>query len=149
MAIIEFIDDLVSTGPKLIPTDPFSKAKVMEIVNTLVADTHPIIVHFSNSKEYDEELKTKRCIEAVLKGFHTVETLLSRQDSTKTEWKYCVGNELTLADLILEPQIFVASRFPYGDLNKFPRIKAIHEHLSSLPAFIRAGPSNQPDYPKK
>lgn len=146
LAIIEFIDSIVPTGPKLIPIDPFLRARVYEIALTIVADNHPLVVYITNSKETPAESEIQPTIDVILKGLTTVETLLSREE--KSEWKYSVGNELTLADIVLEPHVRVAKRFNIN-LDNFPKIVSIHEHISQLPAFVLASPENQPDAPKK
>ncbi|XP_030764867.1 probable maleylacetoacetate isomerase 2 [Sitophilus oryzae] len=60
--------------------------------------------------------------------------------------KYCVGDEITLADCCLIPQVFNARRF-HVDLRPFPIILRIDRELETHPAFLAAHPSNQPDCP--
>ena len=74
--------------------------------------------------------------------FHlAIEKLLS-----SSAGKYCVGDEITLADCCLVPQIFNARRF-HVDLRPFPTILRIDRHLENHPAFTAAHPNNQPDCP--
>lgn len=70
-----------------------------------------------------------------------VEKLLS-----SSAGKYCVGDEITLADCCLIPQIFNARRF-LVDLRPFPTILRVDRHLENHPAFTAAHPNNQPDCP--
>ena len=58
--------------------------------------------------------------------------------------RFCVGNEPTLADVCLVPQVFNALRFNV-DMKKYPKIAAVYEHCNTLDAFIDAAPQNQPD----
>ena len=58
--------------------------------------------------------------------------------------KYCVGDEITLADVFLVPQMLNAERFGC-DLTRWPNINAICANLKEIPEFERAHPSNQPD----
>lgn len=60
--------------------------------------------------------------------------------------KYCIGDEITLADCCLIPQVFNARRF-HVDLRPFPIILRIDRELERHPAFLAAHPSNQPDCP--
>jgi maleylacetoacetate isomerase len=59
--------------------------------------------------------------------------------------KYCVGDEITLADCFLVPQVYNANRFKV-DLNKFPTIKRINDELLQTEAFKKAHPDAQPDF---
>lgn len=62
----------------------------------------------------------------------------------KTAGKYCYGDEVSLVDICLIPQVYNAKRFGV-DLSKFPTISAICDELEKLPAFQKAHPSVQPD----
>ena len=58
--------------------------------------------------------------------------------------KFCIGDDISIADLCLVPQIYNANRFNV-DMEKYPTIKKIGENLNRLAAFQKAHPSNQPD----
>ena len=57
---------------------------------------------------------------------------------------YCVGNEVTLADCMLVPQVYNARRFDMT-LDDYPTIARIVANCEQLQAFIKAAPANQPD----
>ncbi|MNC88027.1 Maleylpyruvate isomerase [compost metagenome] len=57
---------------------------------------------------------------------------------------YCLGDEVTLADVCVIPQIFNAHRFK-APLDDCPRLLAIEQACLKLPAFDQARPENQPD----
>jgi glutathione S-transferase len=57
---------------------------------------------------------------------------------------YCFGEQVTLADVCLVPQIFNAQRFNC-DLTPYPRLMAIAQNCNQLPAFSDAAPQKQPD----
>ncbi len=73
--------------------------------------------------------------------FGALEKLLS-----KTSGKCCVGDEITIADICLVPQVFNAHRFGI-DTNQFPIINRINKHLLQNKAFIESHPHKQPDCP--
>ncbi|KAI9916565.1 hypothetical protein PsorP6_016847 [Peronosclerospora sorghi] len=73
------------------------------------------------------------------RGFQALETELA-----KTAGTFCFGDEITLADLYLQPQVYNANRFGV-DMAKYPTIARVSGELESLPAFERAHPSKQPD----
>ena len=73
------------------------------------------------------------------KGLKSVEILVQ-----KSHGKFCVGNEISMADFCLVPQVYNANRFKV-DMEQFPVIQKIMENLEKLEAFIKAHPDNQPD----
>jgi len=56
-----------------------------------------------------------------------------------------MGAEVSLADCCLVPQVANAIRMGC-DLDAYPRVRAVYEHCTALPAFIQAAPQQQPDY---
>jgi maleylacetoacetate isomerase len=77
----------------------------------------------------------------VTAGFQGLEIQASRHSHAR---RYCFGDEVSLADICLVPQIYNARRFD-TDLSSFPTLVAISTHLESLPAFAAARPEVQPD----
>jgi len=57
-----------------------------------------------------------------------------------------LGDAVTLADVLLVPQIFNARRFDCR-LDHVPAVMRIFDACMELPAFIDAQPSRQPDMP--
>lgn len=62
--------------------------------------------------------------------------------------KCCVGDDVSMADLCLVPQVFNAKRFGV-DMANFPLISRINGHLESVDAFKAAHPDLMPDAPAK
>lgn len=76
-------------------------------------------------------------------GFTAVENMLS-----KSAGQFCVGDEFSVADCFLLPQVVNARK--YGvDMNKYPLILKIEENMLKLSAVQDALPQNQPDAPKQ
>jgi maleylacetoacetate isomerase len=73
------------------------------------------------------------------KGMQALEEVLKTSSG-----KYCVGDEVTLADACLVPQVFNCARFSVS-LEPYPLVKAISDALFELPEFKAAHPTNQPD----
>ncbi len=61
-----------------------------------------------------------------------------------TAGKFCFGDQLTMADCCLIPQVYNAKRFQI-DLSAYPLIEAVYAQCMILPAFIEAAPEQQPD----
>ena len=78
--------------------------------------------------------------ETNIKGLTVFETLLK-----ESAGKYCVGDEVTLADAFLIPQLYNAMRFGLEEATEFPTIHKVAEELSLLPEFEKAHCDNQSD----
>ncbi|GAB1297667.1 Maleylacetoacetate isomerase [Apodemus speciosus] len=63
-----------------------------------------------------------------------------------TAGKYCVGDEVSMADVCLVPQVANAERFKV-DLSPYPTISHINKALLALEAFQVSHPCRQPDTP--
>jgi len=127
----------------LLPQDPLHRAKVREIMQAIGSDIQPIqnlrvlnkIAQITESDKQKVEW-AKYWIEEGLKG---VEHVL-----TKSAGKYAVGDEITLADVCLVPQVYNAIRFGVP-IEQFPTIARVYTMLGELDAFKKAHPSLQPD----
>jgi glutathione S-transferase len=56
---------------------------------------------------------------------------------------FCFGDEPTLADICLVPQVYNAKRYEV-DLGPFPTIRRINDHCQDIEAFAKAAPQHQP-----
>ena len=79
-----------------------------------------------------------------MEGFSALEKLLAQD---KHRDSFCYGNQPTLADCYLIPQVYSARRFKV-DLTPYPNILAIDAHCHTLKAFRDAAPENQSDAPQ-
>lgn len=145
MAIIDYLDN---THPitRLIPTDNIDRSRVLELANVIACDMHPvnnlrILGYLKKEFGISEEQKNNWYQHWINEGFTAVETLLSKYG----HGVYCFGEQPTLADCCLVPQVANALRFGC-DLSAFPKVLAIYEHCQKQPAFQQAAPDKQPDY---
>jgi maleylacetoacetate isomerase len=77
----------------------------------------------------------------IAEGFRSLEIMVKRQSKAA---RRCFGDETSIADVCLVPQMFNARRLNV-DLAPFPTLTAICSELESLPAFAAARPEVQPD----
>lgn len=63
-----------------------------------------------------------------------------------TSGQFCVGDDITLVDICLIPQLYNALRFGV-DIKKYEKIFEIYSKCIKLDAFVKASPEKQPDYP--
>jgi maleylacetoacetate isomerase/maleylpyruvate isomerase len=61
---------------------------------------------------------------------------------------YCFGDQVTMADVFLIPQIITSQRFKV-DTSKYPFLMKIFDNCQKLEAFSRAHPFRQPDTPEE
>ena len=76
----------------------------------------------------------------ITEGFAAIEAALQ-----SSAGKFCVGDEPTMADFCLIPQVYNAKRFGV-DLAQFPTIMRINDAFEKLPFAILAHPNSQPDF---
>jgi len=139
VAILEYLDERFP-DPPLLPTCSFLKARVrrcVEIVNSGIQPLHNLgILRELKAAGVDEQAWARRAIE---RGFTALEA-----EAIESQSRYLIGDEPTLADVFLVPQMFAARRFAV-DLPAFPNLSRIEKALNELPAFIAAHPERQPD----
>ena len=142
LAILEWLDETYPQSP-IIAGSAWQKAKIRNISYAIACDIHPVnnlrvLKYLSNELNVDDEAKNKWYRHWIEVGFEKIELMLS--DSSD----YCVGDQPTLADICLVPQVFNALRFKV-DMAAYPKIAAIYERCNKLAAFDDAAPQNQPD----
>lgn len=147
LAILDYLDSRYPE-PRLTPVDPIQRARVLELVNVIACDIHPVNnlrvqLYLKNILGVTEDQKNIWYRHWAAQGFSVVERLLTRQQDTP----YCFGAQPTLADCCLVPQVWSAARAGC-DIAAYPRIDRIYRHCMAQPAFIQAAPEQQADAPK-
>jgi len=145
LAILEYLDE-VYPEPPLLPATPRDRARVRGIANLVACDIHPInnlrVLQFLEKEMGQGDNARKNWYHYWLEhGFGALETLLADHPSTGI---FCEGDEPTIADICLVPQVYNARRFEV-DISLYPTIARIEEACLSVPAFADAAPENQPD----
>ncbi|KAH8382499.1 hypothetical protein KR009_003901 [Drosophila setifemur] len=141
VAIMHYLEE-TRPEPSLLPQDPAQRAKVREIVELICSAIQPL----QNVGVLDRVGNDKRlewAQEWITRGFTALEKVLSQSAG-----KFCVGNELTMADVCLVPQFFNANRYKV-DLSPYPTIVKLAEDLGKLESFKSCHPYLQPDCPPK
>ena len=147
-AILEWLEE-AHPAPALLPADPLERAHVRAMAALIGCDIHPlnntsvltrIKLEFSASEEHVGEWYRHW----IKLGFNALEHQVAKHPDTA----YVFGDEPTLADVMLVPQMANARRFK-TDLSPFPRLVAWDERARAHPAFIKAAPENQKDAVKQ
>ncbi len=140
-AILSYLDSLYPHA-KLLPADPFQAAKIQSVVDMIACDIHPvcnlrILNYLTDILTVDSEQTVAWYRHWIVLGFEALETLLNKT-------QYCFGEQPTLADVYLIPQVYNALRFEV-DMASFPKIMNAYQNCNQLDAFIDAKPENQVD----
>ncbi|XP_056408178.1 maleylacetoacetate isomerase isoform X2 [Hyla sarda] len=138
LAIIEYLEE-TRPHPPLFPRDPIRRAQCREISDLIASGIQPVQNLAVLQRVGDGKLEWAQHF--ITKGFQALEVLLRN-----TAGRYCVGDEVTMADLCLVPQVVNADRFKV-DLRPYPTISRINQALLQLEAFQVSHPSRQPDTP--
>ena len=145
MAIIEYLDER-HPEPALLPDDLTGRARVRQLAQVVACDIHPInnlkVLNYLIQElgvTDDDRLKWYR--HWVHQSFRGLEVLVSISPAAS---KFCHGNQPTLADLCLVPQLYNARRFEV-DLSAYPNLVRIDETCRAMDAFANAAPERQPD----
>jgi maleylacetoacetate isomerase len=145
LAIIEYLDE-TRPEPPLLPVAPPARARVRGIALAIACEIHPlnnlrVLNYLREQLKQDDSGIGTWYRHWVTEGFRGLE-LQAREFSASG--RYCFGDAVSLADVLLVPQMFNARRFK-TDLAPFPTLVGISTHLEALPAFAAARPEVQPD----
>lgn len=142
-AIIAYLDE-VYPQPPILPEDPFLRAKARGIADTIVSQVQPIqnLGIFKRLKAINAQVDTKIWArDWITDQFGPLEQMINSSCG-----KYCVDDNVTLADICLVPQVYNAKRFGV-DMSKFPTISLITDRLMELEPFQTSAPERMPDCP--
>lgn len=144
LAIVEYLEERHPLPP-LLPQGAEDRAWVRAIALAVACDIHPlnntrVLGYLKNTLGLDEPTRNTWYAHWIQLGFDALEPMLVGRASGR----FCLGDEPTLADVFLVPQVFNARRLDIP-LDPWPRIAAITESCMALAAFDAAQPSRQPE----
>jgi maleylpyruvate isomerase len=148
MAILELVEELFPLPPML-PDDPLERAEARAFAQLIVSDLHPI--NNNRVRKYLAEAIGANDGQVgnwyrhwVAVAFESLEATLRRRSRTR----FCFGDDPSLAEACLVPQVDNARRFGC-DLAPYGRLVEVDAECRTLPAILAAAPEMQPDYPKR
>ena len=145
LAICEYLEE-AWPQPPLLPAGPRDRAAVRAMALAVACDIHPLnnlrVQQYLRAEfGQGDEGVTRWTHHWISRGFQALEQLVSRHSR---DGRHCYGATVTLADAFLVPQLYNARRVQL-DLAPYPGLRAVAQHLESLPAFAAARPEAQPD----
>ncbi len=146
VAILELLEELAPEIP-LYPKDPFERARargIVEIINSGIQPLHNLNVLHRVSP--DEGARAEWSRHFIAKGLGALEAVLTAVETAGVKGKFALGDQFTVADVCLAPQLYGAKRFSI-DLTPFPRVARAGEAALATEAVQAGLPEKQVDAP--
>ncbi|XP_021756262.1 glutathione S-transferase 2-like [Chenopodium quinoa] len=142
LAILMYLEDKYPQN-QLLPADPCRRALNLQAASIVSCSMQPLhmksVLEDIEKKVGQEESITWSQI-VIEKGFSTLEKLLK-----DFAGRYSTGDEVSMADVFLAPQISIAMDRFKTDMSKYPTLRRVYESCEAMPEFQASIPERQPD----
>ncbi len=144
-AILEYLEERFPE-PTFLPGDAVRRARARQLAQIVTCDIQPltnlrVLAYLRNVFKADQNALSIWFRHWLLDGLDALELWLTADRGASN---YCVGDDVSLADICLVPQIYQARRFKLP-LDDFPRLCDIEAACMELAAFRNAQPPPPPD----
>ena len=141
VAILTYLEQRFPDVP-LLPFEPVARAQVLGLVEAINSGVQPLqnlsVLKRIEALGADRLAWGREVVERGLAGFQTL--------TEPHRGAFCFGDEVTLADVLLVPQLYNARRFGC-DLEPLAPLVEIEARCAALDAFRAAHPDAQSDCP--
>ena len=142
LAIIDYLESY-APSPPLLPRAPFLRARARQLAEMINAGIQPlqnsgVLARVKNELGGDDAAWARHYIARGLAALELV--------AAETAAAFLVGEAVSIADVLLVPQLYNARRFGV-DLAPFPLLGRVEAACVTLPAFADSHPDKQPDAP--
>ena len=149
LAILEYLDEK-HPDPPLLPKELHARAHARAIAQMVAMDAHPFIVprvrkYLEQELHLDEAARATWVRHWLDEGSRAVEAVLAKDPRTA---RFCVGDQVTIADICLAAHLTSARLFGGRDPNDYPVAGRIYANCMAIEAFAAEHPLRQPDAPK-
>lgn len=139
LAILELLEELVP-APPIMPQDPLLRARSRQLAEIVNSGIQPLqnlsVIQYLKEQNVDTKAFCQHWIERGLRGYQSI--------AQETFGEFSIGDEPTIADFCLIPQLYNARRFEV-DLEPFALLTEIEAAANELAMFGQAAPEAQPD----
>ena len=141
MAIMGYLDQRFPTTP-LLPAEADARSHVIALALTVACDIHPlnnlrVLKYLKDELGLEQEARDDWYRHWVSEGLSALETLAAPRSG-----KFLFGDNPTMADICLVPQLYNARRFGVP-LEGYPTLLRADENASKLEPFAAAHPDRQ------
>ncbi|NQZ30963.1 MAG: maleylacetoacetate isomerase [Oceanospirillaceae bacterium] len=145
LAICEYLDEAYPQSFALITGNPKQRCVIRAFALAIACEIHPVnnlrvLKYLQADMKVDEASKTQWYQHWVNTTFTALERQLSQRTNTSP---FCFGDQPTLADVCLIPQIYNAKRFEV-DMSQYPLLLDIDRNCQAIDAFAKAHPDYLP-----
>lgn len=150
LAIIEYLDEAFADTPPLVWGSALQRARIRSLALTVACDIHPVanlrvLSHLRAELAQDDDGISRWCHHWMMIGFSAFEAALVQPiDASCRAGQHCVGDAVSMADVVLVPQVFNAQRFGV-DMSGYPETMKRFHAAMALEAFEGAQPARQAD----
>ena len=150
LAILEYLEEKYPQ-PAILPKKLHARAHARAIAQMMAMDAHPFMVprvrkYLEQDLRLDEPTRMSWIRHWVDLASNAVEETLARDPRTG---KFCVGDEVTVADLCLAAHLTSAKVLLGRDPSDYPNAGRIYATCMAMEAFSSEHPLRQPDAPAK
>jgi maleylacetoacetate isomerase/maleylpyruvate isomerase len=141
MAILDYLDRIAE--PRLTPTNPIARARVLAAAHTVAMDIHPVnnlrvLAYLKSTLGHSQDEAIAWMRHWMVAGFDAYQAMI------EPDARFSFGDTPDVADLCLTGQMINAHRWGL-DLAPYKRLTAIEQACLQIPAITAAMPENQPD----
>ncbi|MCB1555135.1 MAG: maleylacetoacetate isomerase [Xanthomonadales bacterium] len=147
ISIMEYLEEYFPENP-IMPSTARERARVRSLAQIVACDIHPlnnlrVLQHLEKECAMPQPERDAWVRKWIEEGFDSLEALLADNPSTGD---FCEGDNASIADCCLIPQVYNARRFGV-DMAAYPTIMRIHDFCMETEEFDHARPEKQPDCP--
>lgn len=140
MAILEYLEETRPTPP-LLPRDPEQRARARQFAEMVNSGTQP----YQNLRLVNAIRAAGADPKPLVKEFNELGLAALEQLAASTAGQFLVGDEISLADVLLIPQLYGARRNGV-DVEAYPTLRRVERVCEAMPEFAAAHPDAQPDH---
>ncbi len=142
LAILEYLDETHPTPPFL-PVEPARRARARQLAQIIVSDIQSltnlrVLSYLRTALKASDVQRSQWFRHWLLEGLDSLELWLTAEGHAH---RYCLGSEVTLADICLVPLMYSARRFSLP-LDDFPRLCEVEAACLELEPFQHAHPDH-------